>query len=140
MTLELSVKKICGRKIVTRDDGILISEYITEAWDTEEEIVIDFNNIPIASVSFLDQAIGVFALDHDLVEVREKLTWKNMTSFDERLLHDILTSRARQRRNKMKNISKRRKRSRSIRSKNKTTKRSAAKSKTNKKKKSSATG
>ncbi len=96
----VSIKKICGKKITTRDDGILISEIIEKLWDGRDEIVIDFNNIPIASVSFLDQAIGVFALERDLTEVRAKLRFENMNSFDRRLLEDILTSREMQRSHK----------------------------------------
>ena len=94
----LRVGEICGSRKVTRDDGAVIHDLITKAW-SEECIEVDFENIPIASVSFLDQAIGILALDHDLVEVRRKVRLKNMHSFDERLVNDILTSRAAEREN-----------------------------------------
>jgi hypothetical protein len=100
MPKTVSIKEICGNKITTRDDGLIINEILKNYWNHHDEIVIDFNNIPIASVSFLDQAIGVLALERELAEVRAKLHYKNISSFDLRLLEDILTSRAMQRCNK----------------------------------------
>lgn len=95
MTTALRIGEICGPRRVTRDDGAVIHELIVKHWG-EESIEVDFENIPIASVSFLDQAIGILALEHDVVEIRRKLHLKNMNSFDERLVNDILISRAAQ--------------------------------------------
>jgi len=96
MSTELRIGKICGTRTVTREDGAVIHDRIAKAW-ADECIIVDFENIPIASVSFLDQAVGVLALTHDLVEINKKILVRNMQSFDERLLKDILTSRAAQR-------------------------------------------
>ena len=98
MKTVLSVTEICGSKRLTRDDGNLINEHVSKMWDKFDSITIDFNNIPMASVSFLDQALGIFALDHDLEEVKRKLEFVNISAFDRRLLNDILVSRGQQRR------------------------------------------
>jgi hypothetical protein len=94
----LKVRDICGTKVVTREDGKKINKKILDAWDSERKIVVDFENIPIASVSFLDQAIGILVLSFNEKTVREKLHLLNMSSFDAKLLEDIMISREHQRR------------------------------------------
>lgn len=98
MRATINVKDICGSGKVTREDGAVVNRRIREAWKSHDCIEIDFNNIRIASVSFLDEAVGLLALETDLDEVKEKLHLTNMSGFDQRLMDDILTSRARQRR------------------------------------------
>jgi maltose-binding protein MalE len=62
--MEINLKDKCAKQTITRDDGSTIARMITDAWDKEEKIVIDFSNILIASVSFLDEAFGKLAFDH----------------------------------------------------------------------------
>lgn len=96
METTLNVKDICGTRHVTRDDGARVNERIRKVWD-RGPVVVDFGNLKIASVSFIDQAIGVLALDHDAAEVRDHVRCVNIDPFDEQLLDDILISRSRQR-------------------------------------------
>lgn len=98
MRERINLKETCGTGKVTREDGARINRLLRAAWDSNECIEVDFDNIRIASVSFLDEAIGLLALEKELSEIKEKVHLNNISRFDERLLDDILTSRASQRR------------------------------------------
>src|SRR5581483_12465905 len=98
MHQRINVKEICGTGKVTRADGARINRLLRAAWDGHDCIEVDFDNVRIASVSFLDEAIGLLAFEKDLSEIKKKLHVVNISRFDERLLDDILTSRASQRR------------------------------------------
>jgi len=50
--MKIDLKKLCGKRTVTRKDGEQIKKLISESWNKETKISIDFNNILIASVSF----------------------------------------------------------------------------------------
>lgn len=91
--MRINLKKICKKRTVTRKDGEQIKKLISKSWDREKKIVIDFNNISIASVSFLDEAFGKLAFDHPKEILREKLSFANIEEYDRALLNDILISR-----------------------------------------------
>ena len=90
---KIDLKKICKKQTVTRKEGEQIKNLISDSWEKESEIVIDFNNISIASVSFLDEAFGKLAFDYPKENLREKLTFANIEEYDRALLNDILISR-----------------------------------------------
>lgn len=94
--MKIDVQKICGKKTVTRDDGERINRILTEKWDEELIFDIDFNNILVASVSFMDEAFGKFALEHSKEHLQKKLKFSNIVDYDRALLNDILYSRFRQ--------------------------------------------
>jgi hypothetical protein len=48
---------------VARDDGAHLRQAIEQAWHDAGPIVLDFEGLTIASVSFFDEALGVLALD-----------------------------------------------------------------------------
>ena len=91
--MKLNLKEKCAKKTITREDGELIYNQISEAWKSESKIVIDFSNILIASVSFLDEAFGKLAFDHSLEDLKNRLSFENMEQYDRALLNDILISR-----------------------------------------------
>lgn len=94
--MDIDLKKECGKKTITRQDGDAINKMILEAWDKEEKITINFSNILIASVSFLDEAFGQLTFEHPKKKLMEKLFFNNMQEYDRALLNDILISRYRQ--------------------------------------------
>jgi len=94
--MKVNLKETCGKQTITRDDGKRINEIIIKAWNKEEKIIIDFNNILIASVSFLDEAFGKLSFDCSKEKLREKLVLKNIENYDRNLLNDVLISRYRQ--------------------------------------------
>lgn len=96
MNLIIDINKVCGKNKVSRDDGKIIFDKIVEAWNIHPKITIDFGNILVASVSFLDEAFGKLALDNSRKELVEKLNFINILDFDKALLNDILKSRFRQ--------------------------------------------
>ena len=108
MSVVLNVSEICGDKIVTRDHGSSVNDRLREVWSVHDTIVVDFDNLTIASVSFLDQAIGVLALEYEVSKINEKLSFTNMNEFDRKLLDDILVSRERQRKSNGRKTSRRR--------------------------------
>ena len=91
--MEIILKDKCAKQTITRDDGSTVARMITDAWNKEEKIVIDFSNILIASVSFLDEAFGKLAFDHPKEVLTQKISFKNMQEYDKALLNDIFLSR-----------------------------------------------
>ena len=93
----LKIKDICGTNTVTRSDGKKIHKFLLDHWEKAHTIEVDFGNLIIASVSFLDEAIGQLALRFKRSELISKLRLRRISSRDKRLLNDIFISRYRQR-------------------------------------------
>lgn len=89
----INVNEICGRNIVTRDDGQVIRNLIDSYWNQSDKIKLDFGNILVASVSFLDEAIGKLALTYSRQELASKIEFLNIQEFDRALVNDILIKR-----------------------------------------------
>lgn len=89
----INLKEKCAKQTITRDDGQKIADLITAAWNKEELITVDFSNILIASVSFMDQAFGKLAFDYPKEVIQKKLRFINIENYDRALLNDILISR-----------------------------------------------
>ena len=91
--MKINLQETCEKQAITREDGKKINEIIIDAWIKDDRVVIDFNNILIASVSFLDEAFGKLTFDYTREYFRDRLSLKNIQEYDRRLLNDILTSR-----------------------------------------------
>jgi len=89
----IKVKGVCGKNTVTRDDGMKINSMIMKHWNEDDPIEIDFGNIVIASVSFMDESIGILGLKYSKDEIVQKIKLKNITDQDKKLLNDIMLSR-----------------------------------------------
>ena len=90
----INIATYCKAARVSRGDGALLRKAIEESWDSWEQIVLDFSNVTIASVSFFDESLGMLARRHpldDLVRV------ENMMPSDRALLNSIVLSRAKER-------------------------------------------
>lgn len=96
IVVKLRIKDICGSNTVTRSDGKKIHQFLLDQWGKAQTIEIDFGNLIIASVSFLDEAIGQLALRFKRSELVAKLKLRHISSRDKRLLNDIFISRYRQ--------------------------------------------
>jgi seryl-tRNA(Sec) selenium transferase len=94
---EINVRRISGKKTVSREDGRIIYEKIKKLWSTSARIKINFANLLIASVSFMDEAFGQLALEYSEDELKSKLEFGNMNQYDRALLNDVISSRIRQR-------------------------------------------
>lgn len=94
--MRLDIQQICGKNTVTRDDGKVIYKLLIENWDKNSKIEIDFGNLLVASVSFIDEAFGKLALQFCKEDLQNKLIFENMVTYDRKLLNDILMSRLRQ--------------------------------------------
>jgi len=92
----LDIRDTCGKNIVTRENGKQVHDIITGKWNEAEKIKIDFGNVLIASVSFIDEIFGKLAFEHTREEIQTKLLIVNIQDFDRALLNDILVSRLRQ--------------------------------------------
>lgn len=91
--MDIVLKDTYTKRTMTREDGEQINKMINELWDKEETITIDFSNILIASVSFLDEAFGKLAFEYPKEILTTKLMFKNLEEYDRALLNDILLSR-----------------------------------------------
>jgi len=91
--MKINLKEICGKQTITRKDGQIINDMIVDAWEKEDKITIEFSNILIASVSFLDEAFGKLAFKYPKDILVKKLSFENMEEYDRALLNDILISR-----------------------------------------------
>ena len=105
--MKIDLKAEYGKQTISRDDGKIVANRLVDAMGKEEEIVIDFSNILIASVSFFDEAFGKLAFKYSKETLAKKLTFKNIEDFDKALLNDILVSRYHQKELEMKQKSKR---------------------------------
>lgn len=94
--MKIDLRKECAKKTVTRGDGEVINKLLLNAWNSEDRIIIDFGNISIASVSFLDEAFGKLAFNYSKEKLVEKLSFENIDEYDRALLNDIFLSRYRQ--------------------------------------------
>ncbi|MDR3626497.1 MAG: STAS-like domain-containing protein [Ignavibacteriaceae bacterium] len=92
----INIKKVCGKNIVTRDDGKKVRDLIELQWTLIDKIKIDFGNVLVASVSFFDEIFGRLALKYSRSELTEKIIMENIQEYDRALLNDILRSRFRQ--------------------------------------------
>ena len=93
---ELNIQQIMGKKTVTREDGRVVSDIIKQLWGEYDRISVNFANLLIASVSFMDEAFGQLAAEQPQEDLRKKLEFVNMREFDRALLNDIIYSRLRQ--------------------------------------------
>jgi len=94
--MKIDLKKTCEKKTITRKDGEHIRFLITDSWGKEKKITIDFSNLLVASVSFIDEAFGKLAFDFRKEELTQKLSFENIKEYDKALLNDILLSRYKQ--------------------------------------------
>jgi hypothetical protein len=94
--MKILIKKICGKRTATRDDGKKINEILTKKWNKEQILDVDFDSVLVASVSFMDEAFGKLALRYTKEDLQRKLKFKNIVDYDRALLNDILYSRLRQ--------------------------------------------
>lgn len=94
--MKINLKSKCGRQTITRENGQVIADMITSAWSNENVITIDFSNILIASVSFMDEAFGKLAFKYSKEDLQKKLRFINVNEYDRALLNDILIARYRQ--------------------------------------------
>jgi len=94
--MKINIAKICKKKTITRDDGEKINKILNEKWNNEATFNINFNNILVASVSFMDEAFGKLALRYNKEDLQKKLKFQNILEYDRALLNDILSSRFRQ--------------------------------------------
>ena len=92
----LNIEKVAGKNTVSRADGKVIYEKIKNLWKTNDQIDIDFGNLAIASVSFMDEVFGHLALEYGQEQLRNKLRLLHINEYDRALLNDIILSRVRQ--------------------------------------------
>ena len=94
--LIININDICGKNVVTRDDGKKLHDEILSHWKNVDKITIDFGNVLVASVSFIDEIFGKLAFEYGRNDLTSKLHFVNIQEFDRALLNDILKSRLRQ--------------------------------------------
>ncbi len=93
----LSVAKICGANRVSRPDGEALRHLLETHWNDREPLILDFDGVVIASVSFFDESFGVLALRHPLAELTQRIKVENIKPPDRRLLNSIVLARDRER-------------------------------------------
>ena len=92
----INIIDLCGKNIVTREDGKKVHDLITAQWYKAEKIKIDFGNVLVASVSFFDEIFGRLAFEYSQNELTSKIQVVNIQDFDRALLNDIFRSRLQQ--------------------------------------------
>jgi hypothetical protein len=95
---KIVVKVFCRASRVTRGDGALLRRAIEERWDDDAPVVLDFDGVRIASVSFFDESLGLLAKKHPLDELTRRVRVENIDPADRRLLNNIVVARDRERR------------------------------------------
>lgn len=93
----LNIASLCETNRVSRGDGARVRQAIEEAWKCGDTVELDFANVRIASVSFLDEAVGLLARKISLDELKRRIQVKNINPADRKLLNRIVLSRANER-------------------------------------------
>jgi hypothetical protein len=96
MGMTINLKEKCGKQTISRQDGRVVADLIFNGLKEYETITIDFDNIMIASVSFLDEAFGKLAFQYSKETLKKRLAFEKIDKYDRALLNDILLSRYRQ--------------------------------------------
>src|SRR4051812_21851677 len=95
--MRITLTEVCGPSRIYRSDGLKLREAIERRWSDAEPLEIDFENVTVASISFLDEAIAVLALGQPVDVLKRRLKLVNLRDPDRRLLNAQIVSRARQR-------------------------------------------
>jgi hypothetical protein len=95
--MHITVMEICGPSRIYRSDGVKLREAIEQRWSDAEPLEVDFENVTVASISFLDEGIAILALEHPLDVLKRRLKLLNLRDADRRLLNVQLVSRSKQR-------------------------------------------
>lgn len=77
-------------KAIDEKDAELLRRRLTEEFQRNTSVVLDFKDITIVSPVFLRESIGKFCEDNDKNEIRNKLRIKNVSSRNQRLLKSVL--------------------------------------------------
>lgn len=93
----IDIKKLAGTDTVSREHGKKIRKIIELFWKAKDRIIVDFSNLSIASPSFIDEAFAKLLLKYPLDEIKDKLSFVNMTAFDRALLNELVRARIRER-------------------------------------------
>lgn len=96
MGMTINLKETCGKQTISRQDGRVVADLISDGLKKHESITIDFDHIMIASVSFFDEAFGKLAFQYPKEALKQKLVFEKIDKYDRALLNDILLSRYRQ--------------------------------------------
>jgi len=93
----LSLASLDANARVTRADWAQLRALIEERQDAQEPVLLDFSGVRVAPVSFLDEALGIFARAHGTEVLLRHVQVQNFDPGDRSLLHRIVASRARER-------------------------------------------
>ncbi|MBK8994478.1 MAG: STAS-like domain-containing protein [Myxococcales bacterium] len=94
----IHIETFCHTKRVSRGDGAFVRRAIEERWSDSEPVVLDFEGVRIASVSFFDEALGLLARKHDIDTLKSHVKVENIDPADRQLLNRIVLARAKERR------------------------------------------
>jgi len=92
--VQLRLTDVCPNSRVFRADGERLRLAIEDSWARDGVCEVDFENIRIASLSFLDEGIAVLTKRMPVDELRSRLHIVNMTDPDRRLLDEQIAARA----------------------------------------------
>ena len=79
---------------MTRDGGEKLRLSINEHLKIQNKILLDFENVPIASVSFWDEGIAKLLLkDLSLEELKARVIFKNLLPRDQEVIEQLCKAR-----------------------------------------------
>jgi hypothetical protein len=92
--VDISVPKLCGTDIISREAGKKVREAILKSW-SEPTIRLLFEGQVVASVSFFDEAIGLLIKkgNKSLEDMRSKLEFPDLSAEDRKLLNNVMRTR-----------------------------------------------
>ncbi|MBI5485783.1 MAG: STAS-like domain-containing protein [Deltaproteobacteria bacterium] len=92
--MRITITEVCGPSRIYRSDGEKLREAILRLWSDAEVLEIDFEGVSVASISFLDEAIAVLAIDQPLEVLKRRLRLLNIVDGDRRWLNSRILARA----------------------------------------------
>lgn len=89
----INITEVCGEDRISREAGANLRNLILDKWDEFNRIVIDFDNLLVASASFLDEAVAKLAFEFNEEDIKKKIKLENIEPFDKALVNDLIIRR-----------------------------------------------
>jgi len=90
-TLKIVVFELVGNDAaVTSEDGEVLFERISKAFQNKKSVILDFNNIQLVTSTFLNAAIGQLYGTYEDSFVKQHLKQENMLPEDKHLLKKVI--------------------------------------------------
>lgn len=88
--MKIDVAQIVGKTAVSREGGLKLKSALDEAMKSDQKIELDFQTVQIYASPFFNTAIAPYLGSMDFEELREKISFQNLSPIGKRLLNQVI--------------------------------------------------